>query len=148
MSDFEFFNAEVSRTSLGDNPLSLSDGVNFKLGQDILGGQLSWNRQTAKSPYVDGEFTVNRTKGRVEERFTVQVLGATQTVLNQNLADLIEAFSQDRFILTIEMDEVPYSYDCEASDYQIDYTGTRWLAKTVLVTFMVPRQPRLLAGGF
>lgn len=147
MSDFDFFAASITRTSLGLNPLDLSDQINYKLGNELLGGTQSWQRQSVRSPYVDGEFTVNRTRARVDEKFSVQVMGADQLMLQDNLAQVIDAFSQHRFVLTVEMDGAVYSYDCEASDYTIDWTGPRWMAKTVLVTFMVPRQPRLLTGG-
>lgn len=146
MSEFSTFSVLLSRTELGLAPLEINDQSNFIVGNTIMGGAQNWNRQTVKSPYVDGEFTVNRAKSQVSEQFTVQVLGATQTLLQANIATLTDAVSQFRFQLTMTMNESVRTWQCETADYTVDWTQARWMARKVLVTLQIPRYPNLVSA--
>jgi hypothetical protein len=141
MSDFGYFAATVSRTTLGLPALDLNDHLNFIVADQILGGQQAWNRQTAKSPYVDGEFLVNATKGLVNDRFAVQVLGANQSQMAANLVALTDAFGQPSYTLTVTTDDAVRSYLCQPADYTVDWSRERMMARKALVTLAVPRLP-------
>jgi hypothetical protein len=145
---FEYFNAEISREELALAPLNINDQVNFKVANEILGGTQTWRRQTVLSPYVDGEYTVNATRARVEERFGVQVYGPDQLTLQENIARLVDAISQFRFQLRLDLDEAPWIWQCESADYAVDFSQARMMARTALVTMTIPRSPKLIRGGW
>ena len=68
---------------------------------------------------MDGEYTINRTRGNVTEKFTVQVFGASQARMQDNIAALIQAVSQFRFTLRVVTDDATYRYACETGDYTL-----------------------------
>jgi hypothetical protein len=148
VSDFEHFACEVSRTELSLEPLDLNDHVNYQVANEILGGTQTWNRQSVRSPYVDGEYTVNAARSRPEERFAVQVFGEDQLTLQENIAMLIDAVSQFRFQLRLEMNEAVYIWQCETADYTLDFNQSRMMARQALVSLMIPRSPKLVRGGW
>lgn len=133
--------ASVSRPELGLGDLNLNDHVNYYVAPGIFGGTVSWRRQTVQSPWIEGTFTVGAVRDQVEDKFTVEVKGADQAGLQTNLQNLINAFSQSSFNVTVQLDTAYYTYACEASDYTIDWTNTRFMAKQVQVTFNLRRSP-------
>lgn len=148
MADFDYFDADITRTELGLPPLSVNDHQRYILGPQLLGGTNAWLRQTAKSPYVDGEVTVGRTLGIVEERMSIEVLAGDALELQANLATLVDAVSQSRWTLSIRSDDSVYAYDCEAADYTVGWDNTRRMVFRSTVQLSVRRQPKLLTGGF
>lgn len=146
--DFGAFVATVTRESLGLPVLNINDHVNYQLGDQILGGSQTWNRQSVKSPYVDGETLVNRTRAQVQEQFQVQVFGGTQTEMQQNIAALIAAFTQFTYQLSVQIDDATYTYQCDTADYTVDWTNFRMMAHKALVKFQIPRSPKLINGGW
>lgn len=148
MTDFGYFDADITRTELGLPPLSVNDHLNYILGDEQLGGTNSWKRQSVSSPYVDGEFTVNRTLGIVEERLSIDCLGADSYSLQVAIAALVDAVSQSRWTLTMRVDDSVWAYDCEAADYTVGWEKSRRMVFRSTVLLAVRRQPRLLTGGF
>lgn len=144
MSYFSTFSVQMTRAELGLAPLDLNDQANYIVSNTIMGGAQSWNRQTVKSPYVDGEYTVHRSLSQVHEQFDVQVLGATQTALQNNITTLTNTVSQFRFQLTIVMNETSRTWQCETADYTVDWSQERWMAMKVLVHLQIPRLPGLV----
>lgn len=146
--DFQTLDATVTRTELGLGVLHLNDHVNYILDDEILGGSTSWQRQTTKSPYVDGEFTVNRVLGDVEERISLDVLSDNHIGLQANIVQLVKAFSQARYTLTMYVDDSVWAYDCEAADYTVGWEKTRRMVHRSTVQLLVRRSPKLLTGGY
>lgn len=139
----------VTRDLLGLPSLELNDHVKFVVGANLLGSQVSWERQTATSPWVEGEVTVNRRRGLVRENVEVWVLGDTYATMQTNLTELIAAFSQDRFSLQLTLGSAPaQSWFAETSDYQVQFNNVSIVGQKMLVRFQVPRQPVPAAGGF
>ena len=141
--------ASVTRPILGLANLNLNDHVNYYVSNSIFGGTVSWRRQTVQSPWIEGQFTVGAVRDQVEDKFVVEVLGGTantQTSLQTNLQTLVAAFSQSYFNLTVQLDSAYYTYACEASDYTMDWTNTRWIAKQVQVSFNLRRSPVPING--
>lgn len=133
--------ASVSRPELGLADLNLNDHTNYYVANTIFGGTVSWRRQTVQSPWIEGQFTVGAVRDQVEDKFVVEVKGADQISLQNNLKALVAAFSQSSFNLTVQLDTAYYTYACEASDYTIDWTNTRFIAKQVQVSFSLRRSP-------
>lgn len=148
MSDFSVFSVTVTREELGLPLLEINDQINYMVGDQILGGSQTWNKQMVKSPYVDGEVMVNRARAQVQEQFQVQVLGPSQGGVQQNIATLIAAFSQFTYVLSIQMEDSTYTYQCDTSDYTVDWTNVRMMAKKALVKFQFTRSPKLINGGW
>lgn len=141
------FTAVVNRTELGLAPLNINDQLNYKVSAELFGGTVSWRRQVVKSPYVEGEYTVNRTRGVVEEHVNVEVFGDTQVLMNSNVAKLVTAFSQNRFNITITLDAAIVTYACEAADYSMDWSVPRMHARQTQVKFVVRRSPVPINGA-
>lgn len=140
--------ALVTRTLLSLTSLDINDYENYILADQIMGGTVSYQREQASSPWVDGEITVSRRRGNVTEPFRVWVIGSSASDLNSNVGTLITAFQQDLFTLQITVGGTAYAWQCEASDYSMDFTNVNLKALKVMVTFNLMRSPILLAGGF
>lgn len=136
----------VTRGDLGLGDLDINDGVDYKVSNEILGGQVTWERNAVSSPYVNGDITVHRRRPSVQERFAVYAYGANQTELRDNVKALIDAFNQDTFNLTVSLDSIPHTYQCEAADVQIEWSNVHLMSNQVRVVFTVPRKPISLAG--
>jgi hypothetical protein len=136
----------VTRSDLGLASLNINDHLDYKVGSEILGSMVTYDKKKVSSPYVNGDITVHRRRGNVNEKFSVYVYGADQAELRTNTIALIEAFSQNQFNLIITLDSVEYSYQCEASDYQIGWSNAHMFSKQVLVTFNLDRKPIALVG--
>lgn len=145
MSDFGAFGISITRGELGLIALDLNDHVNYIVSEQLMGAQQTWNRQTVKSPFVDGEFTVHRAAGSRHEALGVQVLGGTQTQLQVNLQALTDALSQFRFQLTMVLDETSRTWQCETADFTVDYNQHRWMTRQVLVNAQIPTYPGLVS---
>lgn len=144
MSAFTLFGASVSRISLGLPDLDLNDHISYQVADKIFGSQQAWNRQTVKSPYVDGEFLVNATKGNVTDTFSVQVMGPSQSYMQAAINAAVDAFSQFSYLLTVIQDDASVTYTCMPADYTIDWSKERMWARQGLVTFQFPRLPQRL----
>lgn len=138
--------AYVTRELLALSPLEVNDHITYALTATIMGGQTAWERNEASSPWVDGEFTVSRKKRNVTEQIVIDVYGADQVELQDNIKTLIEAFTQDNYGLLINVTGAQKAYKCFAADYQVSWTHTRVHALNVPVTFNVPRMPNPLLG--
>ena len=140
------FGASVSRTLLSLADLDINDSVNYLVGNQILGSGVSWERKQVSSPWVDGDFTVTRRRPNVSDKIEVRVYGGDQEELKDNLESLVEAMTQDNFILNLTLDAQSYSYSCESADYQISWGKELRHSNQTIVTFQIPRKPVALAG--
>lgn len=141
------FAASVTRSDLGLGVLNINDNLDYIVGSEIMGAMVTYDRQTVSSPYVNGDITVHRRRGSVNEKFAVYVLGDTQTELQTNVRTLISAFSQNKFNLVLLLDGIEWSYVCEASDYQVEWSNAHFFATKVKVVFNLLRSPIALVGG-
>jgi hypothetical protein len=144
----------LTRDWLGLAPLEINDRVRYKIADQLMGTQVTYNRNQITSPWMDGAVTVSRQLEVISEPVSVEVWGRhgegdplSNAVLQQNMATVLRAFNQDNFTLTIAVENATYAYQCEAADYQVTWTGNRFLAKEGYIAFSVPRQPMALTGG-
>jgi hypothetical protein len=145
----------VTRTQLGLADLQVNDNVNYKMsGNDFMNGQVTYERETVRSPYVEGEFTTNRRRSNVREQVAFDVFpgnstgisGVTKYALEANIQQLIAAFTQDAFIMTIVANsgttwQQEWYWACEAADYAVSMTGPRFIARQGIVAFSLIRNP-------
>lgn len=144
----------ISRDNLALGPLEINDGYIYQIGDQFLGGQVSYDRQEVGGPNTDGSLTTGRTLQKVQEPVAVEVWGRTNldaslrnAALQANIDALSAAFMQNTFTLSVTIDTAVWEYSGEAADVQITWMGTRFMAKKGKVTFTVPRQPRELLRG-
>lgn len=133
--------ASISRPELGLADLNINDHTNYYVAPGTFGATVSWRRQTVSSPWIEGQFTVGAVRDQVEDKLVVEVKGADQLSLQNNVKALIDAISQSSFSMTMSLDTAYYTYACEASDYTIDWTNTRWIGRQVQVTIALRRSP-------
>lgn len=146
--------AVVSRPQLGLADLNINDHVNFILSSSsIFSGTVSWRRNQAQSPFVEGQVLVSAVRDLVQDQIAIEVMaGKTGSVsaghsgLQANLKTLIDAFSQYNYNLSVQWDTIPYTYACQPADYTIDWTGGRAQAQQLQVKFNIFRSPVAVQG--
>lgn len=138
----------LTRDLLGLGDLAINDHLNYYIGPQFLGSMVSWNRQQATSPFIDGAVTTYRTRSQVTEQVLVEVLGDSAAELHTNLAALVAAVCQDAYRLNVSVDGQSWAYACEAADYQVAWAGPRLVARQVQVSLGIPRSPVPISGGF
>lgn len=139
----------VTRGLLGQDDLEINDFERYYLGPELLGGQVTWNKKKVGSDYLDGEVTVSMVRGMVTEKLTVEVLADDAQEMSDNLAELIEAFSQLSYRMQFTMNgDLVLVYQCEPSSYTIPWSGPRVVAGQMQVQFNFDRQPQPVAGVF
>lgn len=143
------FTASVSRVQLGLADLNINDHVAYAVSSDsILSGQVQMRRNTVQSSSVAGAFDVSAVPDRVQDVWAIEVLdsGTGAVTLQSNLKVLITAFQQLQFNLTFTWDAATYTYACQSSDYVIDWTSGRAIARQLLVKFSLYRSPVAING--
>lgn len=139
----------VTRDALGLSPLEIATSPDFYIGTQFLGGAVAWERQQVGSNWLDGAVTVSRHRQMVTEQIAVEILGPDLASVQAKMAELIRAFIQDMFVLTVRAGNSVRSYSCEAADYQdASWTTPRLAGAQGQIMLSVPRQPVALSGGF
>lgn len=132
----------ITRSSLGLLDLDINDHLNYIVaGPEFLGGQMSWERNQVSSPFVDGDFTVNRRRQNVTENVVIEIMAGSGLELQVNTRVLTQAFSQDEFYMKVEINRATSIYLCEAADYRLITSGPRYVAHQIQSVFSVPRRP-------
>ena len=138
----------ITRSSLGLLDLDINDHLNYIVaGPEFLGGQMSWERNQVSSPFVDGDFTVNRRRQNVTENVVIEIMAGSGLELQVNTRVLTQAFSQDEFYMKVEINKATSIYRCEAADYKLVTSGPRFVANQIQCVFSVPRRPIPTAEG-
>lgn len=137
---------KISRTQLGLADLDLMDHLNYITSGTFMGAGVTYRRQQIRSPYVEGATTVNRVRDQVQDQIAIDVLADTQAHFQTNIATLQNAFAQDTFVLTMTLDTVVWAWQCEASDYQMDWSIPRIHGLYGQIKYTLLRQPILVTG--
>lgn len=136
----------VTRVSLGLPDLELNDFENYYVGPEFLGGQETFLRSTAGSPFLDGQVTTYRQRANVQETIQVECLGDSEADLRAKVAALKDAWWQDSFTLNLTIGSQSWQYAFEAADVAVPWTGPRLVANQVQVLFTAPRKPWILTA--
>jgi hypothetical protein len=140
--------AKVTRPALGGGDLDINTG-NYRIaGPTFFGGTATWDKKTVSSPVVEGDITTHRRRGNIMESLTVYVAGSSIGDTMANIRTLVDAFTQDRFSLSINIGTSNNQWDCEAADYSVQMDNAHIYNKYVVVTFSIPRKPIPLEGGY
>ena len=134
-----------SRTLLGLGDLEINDHIKYYVAE--FGDQaITWRRQQVSSPWIDGTVTTQRSKENVTRSMSIEVLGDDWADTLSNAKDLIDAVSQDTFVLTSDMNSEIVSYICEASDYSWAQSKERWHAYRGILTVSLIHKPNPTTG--
>jgi hypothetical protein len=129
--------------------LNINDHVSYVIaGPSILGGTVQWDRKTVSAPDVDGDFTIHRRRTNVTDMLAIYVKGNSAGDLFNKIRTLTDAFSQDRFEVTINIDGSAHTWECEASDYAVELDTAHVNARYAKVLFNILRKPEPLFGGY
>lgn len=132
-----------------DGWINLDDHENYIIASDSFASSATtWRRNQVTSPYVAGKFTASAIPDQVTENVNVYVLGESQTDLQINLANLIDAVSQPAFELQWSADNAVYIWECDCADYTIDFVNTNLYARQLSVKLQIPRNPTITMSGF
>lgn len=148
MSDFTL-SVAVGRSALGLGDLEINDHTSYYVASDpgLFEGQIDWDRQTVSSPDVDGDFTVSRRRGNVEESLVVEIIAASSLDMWQKVGNLKNAVSQDRFNLTITYQGQVTTWVCETASYSLRADSARLAIYRPQMALVIPRKPVPTAGA-
>lgn len=138
----------ITRTGLGLVDLEINDHIHSYITPSFMGADSPWNRTAVTSPWLDGDVTVNRTRQKVTEPLQLEVLGGSLAEMDANAQALLEAFDQSDFHLIVDIGGQTHTYECEAADRTVLWTGPRMVEGQLQITFQVPRQPVPLVGTY
>jgi hypothetical protein len=142
----------------GTLSLNINDGTNYLLDWESNGtslfepGTVAWRRDMITAPYVHGAFEANAVKDIVQASVELNIFAASQAALKTAVTNLINAFSQSTYTLTLGVDGESYAWTCLRADYHIrpdalrtfDDSARKWMRGT----FSFPRQPVAVTGPF
>lgn len=138
----------INRDLLGLGELEIASDPVYYLAPTFLGGNVQWDRQSASSRWVDGDYTTSRRRGTVMEAVQVEIKCATLVEVQAAMQVLIDAFTQDHYTMTITAGSALYVYDCESADYQnAMWTTPRLASPQGQIVFNVPRRPVASVGN-
>jgi hypothetical protein len=139
----------ISRAALGLPPLEIATSPDYYIGTQFLGAAVQWERQQVGSVFLDGMVTTNRHRQMVTEQIAVEITCDNLGQVQAKIIELIQAFIQDSFTMTVHADNSTRVYNCEAADYQdMSWTTPRLSGAQGQVLLSVPRQPVAVSGGF
>lgn len=140
----------VTRTELGQADLSLEDPGIYRI-VSVGPGPLSWRRERITSPYIHGESLVGAVKETAAMSLSIRVLGTSAASLNTRTATLLRAFEQFNYQLTLVLDGVIWTWDCQPADYAGgdggEFEPNLLRAFQQVYRFSIPRDPVPIAGS-
>lgn len=141
--------AKVSRPELGGGDLDINDHSTYIIATgSILGGTVQWDKKQVSSPVVEGDITTHRRRTNIMETLSIYVKGDSIGDMMSNIRDLVDAFTQDRYSVQINIGSSNNEWDCEAADYSVTMDNVHVYNKYAVVTFSIPRKPVPLQGGY
>lgn len=111
------FDVEISSGSIW---VSVATGNRFYMGAEDFGDKAQVLRRiTASSPYYEGTYLVHAVRENVQESLSINVLGASQNHVTENLLLLEELVSQPSFRIRLTMGDHVETWSCQQADYTI-----------------------------
>ena len=124
--------------------LDINDGV-YRLARDSFSSQsVTWRKQEAVNPFVEGSWTVAAVRENVVEMLSVWIRGTDATPSWQAVAALTDAVSQRNFAIEFTVDGVKRTYTCNMGEYQVQATTELRVASMAQVIVQIPRAPTFI----
>lgn len=140
----------ITRTELGLAPLSLDvDGTHSIIS--FSEGGVTWRRTTVAGKYQRGRRLTQAQQDTVTDVLLVRVYGASWVEVNNRVKVLRDAFSQFTYRLTVTINGVVRTAECEPADMDVVGEDSRRKGLTFAnmreLQLSIPRDPRLIAGA-
>lgn len=140
----------VTRTELGLAPLSLDVDGTYSIVSFSEGG-VTWRRTTVAGKYQRGRRLIQAQQDSVTDVLLIRVYGGSWIEVNNRVKVLRDAFSQFTYRLTVTINGLERTSECEPAD--MDVVGEDSRRKGLLfenmreIQFSIPRDPQLIAGA-
>lgn len=136
----------ISRSS---TPLNLSqDGVREVVS--LTEGGVTWRRTTVSGKYQPGRALLQAVRDTATDVLVLRVYGTTGTQLANRVTEVVTAFAQFSYTVTLVIDGVTRIIDCEPADIQVvgDDTRRKGLRFALMreLQISIPRDPQLTQG--
>lgn len=128
--------------SYGDQWVNLNDGNRFKFRADGYGQKSQTLRRiTVDSPYFDGTYSIHTTKENVNESVMIEIRGASQNIVTENMLLLLDCVAQDTYQIRFDAEDHRETWQCEPADYTVDRSQVLLHNRMATVTLSIPRLP-------
>ena len=115
-------------------------------------GGVVWRRQTVQSPFSSGRYLTGRQKDQAVAPLAIRVTGTNEADCLGKVATLVAAFEQFEYQLSMTVETVTYTWNCECADWTFGEGGAlqtfHLRAYKQEVVFEIPRHPVPVAGPF
>lgn len=140
----------ITRTDLGLGQLSLDVDGTYSIVSFSEGG-VSWRRKAVDGKYQAGRRLTQAQKDTVTDVLLIRVYGSSWAEVNNRAGTLMAAFSQFTYQLTVTINGVVRTAECEPADMDVVGEDSRRKGLTFEnmreLQFSIPRDPRLIAGA-
>lgn len=124
--------------------LDLADGALFDLEATTFDSQsVTWRKQEATSPWVEGSFVTSAVREDVTENLSVYVYGESRSEHMRMRKALTDALGQLTYRILVRVEETAVYWDCEPADYSITTSREFLHATMCVVKAQIPRKPEL-----
>ena len=141
----------ITRSLLGLSDLHLSGGL-ASSAFDVISldmGEVGWQDQIVKSPYVAGAYEVGAAQDDVDDcSAVVRIKGTSHTHLQLQGSRLVSAFKQKEYTLTVELDGEEYAWLCRRARYRMGFDVPTRRSCFARYTFSFARHPVPVAGPY
>lgn len=114
-------------------------------------GEITWRRNSKKSPWVSGEQLISAVKDTRTLALSMRTYGSSVSDLLSRMSNMLRMFEQFSYIFTITVNGQFLQYRCQPADYSSGEGGE--LSKfeldryTQVTNFSIPSNPIPLLGG-
>lgn len=140
----------IARTELGLAALSLDVDGTYSIVSFSEGG-VTWRRNAVTGKYQAGRRLIQAQQDSVTDVLLVRVYGSSWVEVNNRVKVLRDAFSQFTYRLTVTINGLARTTECEPADMDVVGEDTRRKGLTFAnmreIQFSIPRDPRLIAGA-
>lgn len=140
----------ITRTELGLGQLSLDVDGTYSIVSFSEGG-VTWRRTAVAGKYQRGHRLIQAQQDTATDVLLVRVYGDSWIEVNNRVKVLRDAFSQFTYQLTVTINGLVRTAECEPADMDVVGEDTRRKGLTFAnmreIQFSIPRDPRLIAGA-
>lgn len=137
-----FFDIEVHN---GITWMSLNDTFRFRASARSLESVTQQRRRkTVTSSMYDGEWEIHSTLSNAEEKVEIDIYGADQVEISDNIQRVIAAFSQRLYNVRVTMDNDRQTWRCFPAEYSITRGQVNAHNRRATISLSVPRFPKIV----
>lgn len=118
----------------------------YYIARDGIGpGEQTWRRNTVESTFVSGRVLTHAVRDTANISLAVRVTSDTPANLHTKINAMTQAFSQFSYTMTVLIDGVQYTWNCEPADWAIgdggNFQDLHLRSNTQYVRLSIPRRP-------